>query len=177
MTSPRRTVKAKEIVSDIHSGMTVRQLMGKYRVSVNSLHNLLRKLVELKAVQKSAVQALISSTQEELAVKEMRKEPRHYVFVSLPIYDVSNLLEEGQVVDLSEGGLRITGIGAKVGETKEFLIHPCLAHVLPFCLEAVCRWAARTEQEPWFAGFQITSISEGSLVELRKIIDMLTINE
>jgi hypothetical protein len=174
--SAKRTIKAKEVVFDIRSGMTNRQLMDKYKVSVNSLHNLLRKLVDFKALQISEVQALLSSIPEESAFKEIRKEPRNYVFVPLPIYDVNNLLDEGQVMDLSEGGLRTSGLEAKIGEKREFLIQAdYFAHVFPFCFEAECRWVSQTEEEPWFAGFQITSISEGGLVELRKIIRMLTI--
>jgi len=176
--APRRSVKAKEIVSDIRSGMTNQQLIDKYNVSVNSLHNLLRKLVDIKVVQKSEVQALLSSVPGGIAYEERRKDPRYYLLVPLPIYDVNNLLEEGQVVDVSEGGLRITGLAAKVGEKREFLLQADhYAHVFPFCFEAVCRWASQTEEEPWFAGFQITSISEGGFVELRKIIRELTISE
>ena len=174
--SAKRTIKAKEVVFDIRSGMTNRQLMHKYKVSVNSLHNLLRKLVDFKALQISEVQALLSSIPEESAFKEKRKEPRNYVFVPLPIYDVNNLLDEGQVMDLSDGGFRITRLESKIGEKREFLIQAdYFAHVFPFCFEAECRWVSQTEEEPWFAGFQITSISEGGLVELRKIIRMLTI--
>ena len=174
--STKRTIKTIEVVSDIRSGMNNRQLIGKYKVSVNSLHNLLRKLVNFKALQISEAQVLLSSIPEELAVKERRKEGRHYVFVPLPIYDVNNLLDEGQVMDLSEGGLRTSGLEAKIGEKREFLIQAdYFAHVFPFCFEAECRWVSQTEEEPCFAGFQITSISEGGLVELRKIIRMLTI--
>ena len=174
--STKRTIKTIEVVSDIRSGMNNRQLIGKYKVSVNSLHNLLRKLVNFKALQISEAQVLLSSIPEELAVKERRKEGRHYVFVPIPIYDVNNLLDEGQVMDLSEGGLRTSGLEAKIGEKREFLIQAdYFAHVFPFCFEAECRWVSQTEEEPCFAGFQITSISEGGLVELRKIIRMLTI--
>lgn len=176
--SPKRKVKAQEIVADIRSGMTQRQLMDKYSISVNSLHNLLRKLVDFKAVQKSEVQALLAPTPEELAIRETRKEPRHYVFVPLPIYDVSNLMDEGQVVDLSESGLRITGLRAKVGEKKQFLLQANdFASVMPFSFEAVCRWVSHNRKEPWFAGYEITTISDRGLAELKQIIRILTISE
>ena len=174
--STKRTIKTIEVVSDIRSGMNNRQLIGKYKVSVNSLHNLLRKLVNFKALQISEAQVLLSSIPEELAVKERRKEGRHYVFVPIPIYDVNNLLDEGQVMDLSDGGFRITRLESKIGEKREFLIQAdYFARVPPLCFKADCRWVSQTEEESWFTGFQITSISDGDLMELRKIISMLTI--
>jgi hypothetical protein len=178
LTMSKRTIKAKEIVSDIRSGMSSRQLMDKYRISANSLHNLFRKLVHMKIVQIREVQALLSSTLEESDFKDRRKDQRYYVFVQLPIYDVDDLLREGQVVDLSKGGLRITGLPAKVGDKKDFLIQAdCFASIIPFVFEAECRWASKTKEGVWFAGFQITGIPEKGLEELEKIIHMLTLSE
>jgi hypothetical protein len=165
-----KTIRTQEIVSDISAGMSVRQLMDKYDVSINSLHNLLRKLVLVRALQISEVQALLASAPQELG-HDRRKEQRYYVFVPLPIYDMGNLFNEGQVVDISQGGLRITGLSARFGDKKNFLIQPdYFLNVLPFTFEAECRWVFQSEREPCMAGFQITDISDRCLEELKKIV-------
>lgn len=175
---PKRTIKAKELVSDMRSGMSRQQLMEKYRISANSLHNLFRKLVHMKVVKISEVQGFLSSIPEESDFKDRRKDERYYVFVQLPIYDVDDLLKEGQVVDLSKGGFRVTGLSTKVGEKKDFLIQAdCFTNIAPFVFEAECRWASKTKEGIWFAGFQITDISEKGSEELQKIIRMLTLSE
>lgn len=173
----KHTIRANEIVADISSGMSVQKLMDKYDVSINSLHNLLRKLVLIRAVQISEVQALLSYAPPEVAY-DRRKEQRYYVFVPLPIYDMDNLFNEGQVVDISRGGLRVTGLSVRFGDKKKFLIQPdYFLNVLPFVLDAECRWVFQTEREPCMAGFQITDISDRCSKELEKIVHALSIQK
>ena len=42
--------------------------------------------------------------------------------------------------------------------------------------ETGCKWVSQIEEEPWCAGFQITSISDGGLEELGKIIRILLLH-
>lgn len=172
------TIKTREIVADIRAGMTKLALRNKYRVSENSLHNLLRKLVVIRAVQTSDVRGLLASSPQELIFHDRRKEQRYDVFVELPIYDMDNLLDAGQVVDVSEGGLRVVGVSTEVGAKRDLLIQPDhFPEVLPFVIEAECRWISQIEGEPSFAGFQITHIAGRSLKELEKVIRALTIRK
>ena len=91
---------------------------------------------------------------------------------------MENLLNKGTVVDISEIGIQISGIPAKVGDTKEFLVQAdYFADVYPFIFEAKCKWSSKTEDGHLFSGFEITSIPEGALEELRKLTRMLTISE
>jgi hypothetical protein len=175
---PKYTIKANEIVSDIRSGMTNRELMDKYRVSEDSLRNLLRKLVVMRAIQTSEVQALLASSPQELIFHDRRKEQRYDVFVELPIYDMDNLLDDGQVLDISGKGLRVAGLSTYVGNKKDFLIQPDhFVNVLPFVFEAECVWVSQIKGEPGIAGLKITHISRRSLEELEKIIRALTIRK
>lgn len=174
----KHAITADEIAADIRSGMSVQKLTDKYDMSINSLHNLLRKLVLIRAVQISEVQELLSSGPPEFAC-DRRKEQRHYIFVPLPIYDMDNLFNEGQVVDLSQGGLRTTGLSVRFEDRKKFLIQPdYFLNVSPFVFEAECRWVVfQTKREPCVAGFQITHISETCRKELEKIVQAVSIQK
>ena len=176
--STKRTIKAKEIVSDIRSGMTNLHLMGKYRVSLDKLHNIFKQLLDSHALERSELEPLISVPHLRINGGKRRRLHRGYVFVRLPIYDLENLLNKGTVVDISEIGIQISGIPANVGDTKEFLVQAdYFADVYPFIFEAKCKWSSKAEDGHLFSGFEITSIPEGALEELRKLTRMLTISE
>ena len=49
----KRTINAKEIVSDIRSGMINQQLMDKYNVSLDKLHNIFKQLLDAHAIERS----------------------------------------------------------------------------------------------------------------------------
>lgn len=175
--SPKRTIKAKEIVADIRSGLTDKQLVDKYNISLNALEHIFRELVDANALQEREVSGRFASTEDNQPVGNRRRLHRNYVFVRLPIYDLENLLNEGLVVDISEDGLQITGIAAKVGEKKAFLVQAdYFADVFPFSFDAECNWASESKEGEWTAGFEIMSISEGGLEELRKLIRMLALS-
>ncbi len=56
----QRTVKAKEIVQDIRSGMDRAALLEKYHISAGELALLLKKLVELSALAPSEMEGIES---------------------------------------------------------------------------------------------------------------------
>ncbi len=115
----KRIIKAKEIAADLRSGMTAKELMIKYNVTPNTLRNMLRTLVNGRAISEDEANSVILQLEEGSSLKNRRKYPRYFVYVPLPIYDTDNLLTEGQVVDISEEGLRIRGIEAEPGDKKE----------------------------------------------------------
>ena len=172
----KRTINAKEIVSDIRSGMINQRLMDKYHVSLDKLHNIFKQLLDAHAIERSALEPLISIPYQQFKIEKRRQLHRGYVFVRLPIYDLENLLNNGTVVDISEVGLQISGIPTKVGDTKELLVQAdYFADVYPLVFEAKCKWTSKADDGLLFSGFEITSITEEGLVELRKLISMLTI--
>lgn len=175
--SPKRRIKGNEIVADIKAGMTDQRLMEKYQLSEHALKNVFRKLVDAGAILESELQERIPPECIPNYAKNSRDYQRNYVFVRLPVYDMENLLNEGQVVDISERGLQINGIPAEMGEQKGFLIQAdYFADVFPFSFEAQCEWASKTEDGQWKAGFRIIKISEGGLEELQKLIRMLSLS-
>ncbi len=52
-TEPKRTINAKQAVTDIRSGMTSSELMQKYRLSAKSLDMLFKKLVDAKLLHEN----------------------------------------------------------------------------------------------------------------------------
>ncbi len=174
----KRVIKAKEIVADIRSGMTAKQLMIKYNVTAKALRNIMRTLVNGGALNEKEAQEILSQAEENLTVGERRKYPRYFVYVPLPIYDTEDLLAEGQVVDISEEGLRVKGIEAAPGDKKEFVVQPdYYGHVFPFSFEAECKWSSRDGSGNPMAGFKITDISEGGREQIRKIIRLLALDQ
>lgn len=175
--APKRTIKGREIVADIRSGMTDNQLMDKYNLSEGALKNIFRKLVDAGAIREDELRERIPKERLATYTEKERDFQRNYVFVRLPVYDMENLINEGQVVDISERGLQVLGIPATVGETKGFLIQAdYFADVFPFSFEAECKWASKNEAGEWTAGFKIVKISEGGLEELQKLIRMLSLS-
>jgi hypothetical protein len=174
----KRTIKVKEIVDDVRSGVSAEEMIRKYNLSPNLMRNILVRIVVAKKLDETEVQNLYCGIDESLAVRDRRKDLRYYVYVPLPIYDVENLMEEGQVVDISEGGLRINGIQASQGEKREFVVQPdYFGNAFPFCFEATCRWSSQNESGEWVAGFEISTISDGGLEQLRQIVRMLALPE
>ena len=68
-------------------------------------------------------------------------------------------------------------IPTKAGDTKDFLVQAdYFADVFPFVFEAQCQWSSKAEDGNLFSGFEITSITEGALEELRKITNLLALS-
>jgi len=172
----KRKIKAKEILADIKAGMTDNELVVKYHVSQSALKSIFQKLIDAGSLTQSQLEERIPPDRIKTYGEKPRNLHRNYVFVKLPIYELENLLHEGQVVDITEGGIQIIGIEAKVGEKKGFLIQAdYFADVFPFSFEAECKWATRERDGRWRAGFKILSMSEKGLEELRKLIRMLSL--
>lgn len=176
--SAKRTIKAKEIVADLRSGMSNDQIMAKYSISSNALQIIFRKLLHANAVAEADLAGRLPGPETKVDFTKRRSVQRNYVFVRLPIYDMDNLINEGLVVDITETGLQISGMPSEKGETKGLLIQAdYFADVYPFSFEAECQWVSEDEDGHVAAGFKITSISDGGLEELRKLIRMLALSD
>lgn len=78
--------------------------------------------------------------------------------------------------DLMEKGMQVSGVQAKVGDKKNFLIQAdAFAAILPFTLEAHCRWV-KPEAVPGLkvSGYEITGISDTNLASLRQAVEVFT---
>jgi hypothetical protein len=84
--------------------------------------------------------------------------------------------QRGFVRDISESGLRVAGIEAKVGEVMSLAI-PLreIATIGPVKFEAACRWSERkgTQGNLVVSGFEVTTISEKTRTRLQRLIEFL----
>lgn len=103
---------------------------------------------------------------------ERRRTPRNFLFFPVRVYDASDPEAQGRLNDVSEHGLQVAGIKANRGDVKTLIVRPeGLANISDFQLVAECRWAqAETVEGECVAGYQITSIDDPDLEELKKLV-------
>jgi Mor family transcriptional regulator len=169
----KRTIKGKDIITDIRSGMTISQLIAKYRFSLKALRAVFRKLLDAGALTKEELDTQKELYRDTVDLKGVRKWLRIPTAFPLRIYDSGNPFATGYVRDISEKGVCVEGIEATVGETKSFIVRSgAIGSGHAFVFEAKCRWVNTEESsgKKWVAGFEITSISSLDSKELRKLI-------
>jgi hypothetical protein len=170
----KRRIPANELANDIRMGMSNAEVMKKYRLSQVGLASVFRKLVQAGVMEKSELQRRMEPGDDTADLDQMRNLARCYPVVTLPVIDLTDLRREGYVRDLTEKGLQVAGIHAKVDETKSLLIQAdALSNVLPFTLEARCKWVKEGNTEDLsVSGFEITSLSETNRELLKKTIEL-----
>jgi hypothetical protein len=175
----KRVIPTREIMDDIRAGMGDVPIMEKHQISPAEYQAVLRKLQEVRALTKQELAARMSAVPGDNAGQQMRSVPRNYMFFTIPIYDANDPRVVGVVNDLTEKGLQVAGIPARVDEVKTFLIRPDVFPVeMPLAFDATCRWVNvdRTTGQ-YVAGFEITHIQRKHLGTLRKLISEITFQE
>jgi len=174
----KRRVSARQIIRDIESGMGRGELMEKYRLSSQTLQRLCSKLLNLRAVNKARMIEEITLPDPGMPSQNIvRESQRYYLDFELPVYEVSHPDLLGQITDITEEGVGLIGIGAKVNEIKKFVVlGDIFGEVFPFEFEGICRWFDQESPDgDCAAGFQITSISGDGFQELQKLIRLVTL--
>jgi uncharacterized protein (DUF433 family) len=167
-----RQIRTTEIVKDIRSGMTDFGLMEKYNISTEGLQKAFQSLVEVGALRPEEISGRSPAQHDSVFIECMRELPRHHLAMAVTIYEATRPEVKGTLRDIAERGVGITGIPARVGEVKTLMIPAeTFIEVDKIVFEAKCVWA-QTEgtEDQYFAGFQITSISEECLDNLRLLI-------
>jgi uncharacterized protein (DUF433 family) len=165
-------IDARDIVKDIRSGMSDSELLKKYDLSSEGLRFALQTLTDTEVITLEELYATSSSAYDTVFVENMRELPRHHLSMAVTIYEATRPEVKGTLRDITEKGVGITGIPARVGEVKTLVI-PAETFIQAdkIVFEAKCAWA-QTEgtEDQYFAGFQITSISEECREDLRSLI-------
>ncbi len=172
-------IRAADIVRDIRSGMSDPELMTKYELSPKGLQSAFTKLLNSRIV---TVEELYGGKRrggaDTVVIDDVRALPRHYLSVSVSIYEPNLPNRKGRLQDITERGLGVIGIEARIGEIKSFAI-PCrdFLDLDNIWFEATCIWAepGRTQEE-WHTGFQITGISPENMAHLRELIRLLVLD-
>jgi hypothetical protein len=178
MSALKRRIPAKEMVSDLKAGLTDDAIIEKYHLSMDKFRSILKRLVDARAISEKELEGREVWKLLTHEYKSMRAIPRHYVVVDLPIYDADDLLAEGFVRNINRSGLKVAGLEVEIHSIKTLLIQADeFADVFPFVFDAKCRWRRVDENGDPEVGFEITSISDESLVELNKLVELLAFGE
>jgi hypothetical protein len=188
MSADLTTIRAIDIIDDLRAGMTKLELMEKYQISPKGLGKILKELATLDVISASEPHEPPAVLVYDLdAVDGIRALPRQPLTIVLPIfiyggvYDSNKgrvLQKRGTVRDITEKGVGVRGIKARVDEVKTFVIPANdFFEIDPIVFEARCRWLGPQDRATdSIGGFQIVNISETSLQQLRKLLHALDIN-
>jgi hypothetical protein len=175
----KQVVDAKKIVRDIRNGASDAELMKTYGLSAKGLESAFNKLINSRLLTIEEIYGHPSRTGQDtvIIVDDLRELPRHYLSVVVTIYDPHRPDQAGELRDITEKGIGIRGIEARIGETKTLVID-CrnLLDVAAIWFDAECVWIepAKTP-EAWQGGFQIKKIAPQDLNHLRKLISLFAL--
>ena len=176
----KRTIRAKEIVVDIRSGLSKPELKAKYTLSASELQKVVNSLIKAGRLRDSEVQEWHASSEASSTKSGTREMPRSYLRIPPEISDCQHVTSRGLVTDLSVRGFRTRGMASRVGGRHTFLIHASeIADIQDIELNATCKWhkAQTSDITLHEAGFLIDTVSETGMVEIRKLIQFLSIGD
>jgi len=167
--------RALMILADLRSGMPVNEIALKNGFRSSNFETILKYLEDMGMIERGNVVAGNGGSGAKVALRDRRSAPRvpHPLLVT-QIFELNESVSSGLILDLSENGLRISGIEAHMDETKTFFVHlgdSIEAEALTF--ECRCRWISGhgLSQMNGCAGFEITSIPETSSRFLKMLLD------
>ena len=171
---PKRTIKIREIVQDIRSGLTYLDLLEKYRLSSRQFQKVFSKLLKRGALEPSQlVSSLPVVKMKDYQVNSNHNEDnrrliRDKVDFPLPVCKKDDRFVTGTIRDISERGIQIQGIVVNEGDVKTFIIPEHEPFVIePVEFDAICRWAKKLDNDQeCIAGFEVLKFSQGSLVDI-----------
>jgi hypothetical protein len=173
----KRIIQARDIAKDIRAGMSDGDLMEKYGLSAKGLESAFTKLANSGIVTVGEIYGQRRSGQDTVIIDDVRDLPRHFLSMTIPIYEAAHEQRKGLMREVTEKGVGISGIRARIGEVKSLVIscRPFL-EVDNIWLEAECIWMnAGKKTEEWYGGFQIIKISPKDLKNLRQLIQLLSL--
>lgn len=167
-----RQLTAGELLQEIRSGVSDFELMERYGLSSKGLEKAFRTLIKAGAIKEEELRSRSQSFYDTVFIESMREMPRYYLALTVEIYEATRPRNKGKLRDITEQGVGITGIPAKVGEVKTFVIPADkFIDVSRIVFDAECIW---TEQEGpggrVAAGFRLASISEQALTDLKALV-------
>lgn len=164
-------VGARAVVKDLRAGMGPTEIMGKYRLSNKGFQSVIRKLAAADLLKKSEVERF-HTWFPGLSVGDLRQSPRTPVKILLIVCDANYPSSKGFVRDISKKGISVEGLEANIGDVRRLkILSSEIAGSSTFMFKAKCVWReddGTPNTEP-IAGFEITSITESAMNELKKL--------
>jgi hypothetical protein len=175
----KRRINGKNIINDLRSGITDWELRMKYGLSTSGLCKIFEKLVDSEAMSHSELSGWSPLYSLRTRYKDSRSYPRADLTVRVPIYDLQTG-SIGILRDISEQGLRVAGIDARVGQARTFQIpiEMCM-QAEPLLIIAECKWAKTRGKikEYVVAGFEIIDLPPKDRHTLQNFISVLLLSE
>jgi uncharacterized protein (DUF433 family) len=167
----RITLRASAVVDAIRSGLSRTQLIRKYGLTFRGLQWICLTLVRTGLMSQHEISARMGLNFEQLVPRTDRALPRYRPDSQVFVFESGKPQIQGKVLDISQRGVRVAGIEAKVGEIKVLTVRGDeLGEFYSFTFDATCRWVRKGPDGQYVAGFEISSLSIGSLAELRLLI-------
>ncbi len=103
-------VSARQLMADIRSGMSRRELMHRYGLTTAGLRRLLNVLTDINAITWDELVGELHFLEDPLTQSYERYSSRYQVKFDVPIYDASLPETHGRILDVTETGLGVEGI-------------------------------------------------------------------
>lgn len=169
-----RDRRACQIIQDFQSGMDVKDIAARNGFPAERFLEILRKVVSLQFQQPTERTEEAGSAAFEELNSERRRFPRiRCPVLTAPLREASSRESVGTILDLSENGVAVRGIVARIDDEKTFLISESDYDLPdPIVITCKCRWSEMVEASAFrqSAGFEITGISEQDERHLRALI-------
>lgn len=166
-------IRVPEIVNDIRSGTTPKELMRNYRLSARGIRWVSMMLVSSGAITWQEICENICSKIEELVPDKTRSQRRYPVDFAVPVYDIDRPERIGKLRDVSEAGMGIQGIRSEVGKTKTLVVSAEeFGEYSTFVLDVTCKWGTTAPDGEFLAGFEIANMSLGSMGEFNLLSEI-----
>lgn len=173
----KRQIKAKDLVTDIRSGMSDATLMTKYKLSAKGLQSAFQKLLQAGVLTTHDFSSRPKLYEDTVTIdlESLGLDVESNLVCLLPISDLGRPEWTGTVCEIGENGVLIKGLEGSVGEVRAFLIDAGdFFHVDPFSFEARCVQCKKSAQDQSnLAGFEITSIGNEDRENLRRLMRKL----
>ncbi len=171
-------IRASEVIPDIRASMSDADLMKKYGLSINGLKSLYEQLAAKGILDPRESSDRGNGHGELVSLEDPRRSLRQVLEFPVAIRDQKNPDIEGRILDISTSGLKLSGISARVGETRSLEIPADNQYVPePIEFDAACRWREeQNDSRPAIAGFTIVNIDPLHLERLIEALEWLPQN-
>lgn len=168
-------IAAQDIVRDFRKGVSHSEIMKTYGLSERAFSWVCSELVKMGLLPHEVVPEKVASGETDSNAMHSRSTDRYELTYQLPVYSTTEPKIVGAVEDISEQGIRVTGIRAKVGQ-KATLVIPKdeFGEFATLSFEANCRWVRKGVDGKPVLGFEIDHISIRDLEELRFLMKAFT---
>jgi hypothetical protein len=165
--APKHEIEGRDLVTDIRAGVADTELMRKYGLSEKGLATVFKKLLDSGAITPVEFEAWSIFSNEAVSL-HIRVHPRHSLKFPLQVCEAGRPENTGVVTNISEHGLGVEGLAAKVNEVKTLMVRAdAIVGGPPITLEVRCRWRRKVDNNcPCTCGFYVISVSRGSWTRL-----------